>query len=53
MNTDTVSGAQQASGHLIAPGRLWAALLTVRGNQSSIRQRVLVYRQALLDAGWP
>ena len=51
VNTDNVSGAYQATQHLIATGRARVAMLTGQAEHHSIRQRVDGYRQALADAG--
>ncbi|GGJ76329.1 LacI family DNA-binding transcriptional regulator [Deinococcus aquiradiocola] len=51
VNTDNVSGAYQATQHLIATGRTRVAMLTGQAEHHSIRQRVEGYRQALSDAG--
>ncbi|NTY02462.1 LacI family DNA-binding transcriptional regulator [Deinococcus sp. JMULE3] len=51
VNTDNVSGAYQATQHLIATGRARVAMLTGQAEHHSIRQRVEGYRQALADAG--
>ncbi|WP_412030151.1 LacI family DNA-binding transcriptional regulator [Deinococcus yunweiensis] len=51
VNTDNISGAYQATQHLIATGRSRVAMLSGPEEHFSIRQRIEGYRQALLDAG--
>ena len=49
VNTDNVSGAYQATQHLIAIGRSRVAMLTGPEEHYSIQQREEGYRQALLE----
>ncbi|GHF42341.1 DNA-binding LacI/PurR family transcriptional regulator [Deinococcus metalli] len=51
VNIDNVSGAYQATQHLIAMGRQRIAMITGPDEHYSIRQRVEGYHHALLDAG--
>lgn len=51
INTDNVSGAYQATQHLIATGRQRIAMMTGPQEHYSIQQRAQGYTQALLDAG--